>query len=55
MIVYDEFKNYYIEHGMCKGDAFRRKNEYTEAELKTKIQKIPEETQRGWHDKRPRD
>lgn len=39
MIVYDEFKNYYIEHGMCKGDAFRRKNEYTEAELKTRYRK----------------
>jgi hypothetical protein len=39
LITLEEFTEYYKEHGMCKGDAFRRKNKYTQKQLKTRYEK----------------
>jgi len=36
---FEEFAEYYKQHGMCKGDAFRRKNKYTQKQLKTRYEK----------------
>lgn len=38
-MTYEQYKDHYEKYGMCVNDSFRRKNRYTENQLKTRYEK----------------
>lgn len=38
-MTYEQFKEHYEKHGLCVNDSFKRKNPYTENQLKTRYEK----------------